>query len=176
MKITTKRGDRGRTDSLAGKRLSKTHPCVRANGTLDEANSSIGFARSLAKKKRTKKILLQIQKHLFILSSEISSSPKGLRRLPQCIGGDEVKFLEEQMNQLEKLKGFPEGFVIPGSNPSSAALDVARALVRRAECEVVRLSQRKMLKNPSILKYLNRLSDLLWILARSEEKSQVLPH
>jgi len=175
MKITSRRGDKGRTDSLDGKRLSKTHPRISAIGALDEATSSIGFARSLAKKGRTKKILLQIQKDLATLSSEISSGPVSLSRLPQRIGEDEVKFLEERINQLEKLKSLPEGFVIPGSGTPSAALDVARAVLRRAEREVVSLSQRKMLRNPSILRYLNRLSDLLWVLARSEEeKPQVL--
>ena len=175
MKITTKRGDKGETSLLGHQRVSKTHPRPEAYGALDEANSQLGLAKTLAKKPRTREILERVQKDIFIISSEVAAEKEDLKKLSRFIGKEDVRFLEETMDALEREVEIPPTFVVPGKNLPGAVLDVARAVVRRAERAVVSLSERGMLENPKIVEYLNRLSDLVWTLGRyEEEKPQIL--
>ncbi len=170
MGITTKKGDSGYTGTLGGERVPKHHIVVEAVGTLDEANSLLGLARASSKEKRIKRILLQVQKHLIVIGSELSV-PKGKGTLPKKrISETEVKWLERLIDELEEALALPPGFVAFGQEPSAAQMNVARTAVRKAERAAVKMHSESLIENPSLLKYLNRLSDLVFLLACFEEK------
>lgn len=171
MGITTKKGDRGYTGMLSGERVPKYHIVMEAAGALDEANSLLGLARATSKEKRIKRILLQVQKHLIVIGAELSV-PEGTGRPPKkVISETDVKWLEKLIDDLEEALALPPGFVAFGQEPCSAHMNVARTAVRKAERTAVKLNSQDMVANPSILKYLNRLSDLIFLLACFEEKS-----
>lgn len=170
MRITTKKGDSGYTSTLSGERVPKYHIVTEAAGTLDEANSLLGLARASSKEKRIKRILLQIQKHLMVMGSELSV-PKGKGTpLKKKISETDVKWLEWLIDELEAALALPPGFVAFGEEPCSSHMNVARTAVRKAERIVVKMHSEGLIENPSILKYLNRLSDLVFLLACFEEK------
>ena len=172
MSVTTKRGDSGWTDMLFGGRVRKDHLRVHAVGTLDELNSLLGLAKATVRGKRLKRILHDVQWDLFIVGSELITPQRNLARLERRVDDLSVKRLERLVAEFErkvKLEGCC--FLIPGENKASALLDVCRTVARRAERLAVALRRRKAVPNPRILAYLNRLSDLLYMLARSEEPS-----
>ncbi len=170
MGITTKKGDSGYTSTLSGERVPKYHVVTEAVGTLDEANSLLGLARASSKEKRIKRILLQVQKHLIVIGSELSV-PKGKGTPPKkVISETDVKWLERLLDEFEEALALPPGFVAFGQEPSAAHMNVARTAVRKAERTVVKMHDEGLVENPSILKYLNRLSDLVFLLACFEEK------
>ena len=169
MKITTKRGDKGYTSLLSPVRVPKYDLRPDTYGTIDEANSALGLARALAKKERTKEIVCQIQKELFVVGAELATSSEDFEGLARQIVEKDTQRLENLMNNLEEEIDLPQSFVIPGATPSSAALDLARTIIRRAERKVVNLKDKTLMTNEEIIKYLNRLSDLLFTLARYEE-------
>ncbi len=172
MGITTKKGDSGFTSTLSGERVPKYNIVMEVAGALDEANSILGLARASSKEKRTKCILVQIQKHLFIIGAEVSV-PKGTGRPPKkTISEAEVKWLDWLLDEFEEALALPPGFVAFGQELGSSQMNVARTAVRKAERTVVMMSSEGMVANPSILKYLNRLSDLVFVLACFEEKDQ----
>ena len=172
MGISTKKGDSGYTSLLRGERVPKYHPITETLGALDEANSFLGLARASSKEKRTKRIILQIQKHLFIMGGELSV-PKGKGKPPKNIVSEtEVKWLEKFIEELEEALSLPPGFVAFGQQEGSSHLDVARTSIRKTERLVVKLKSDNMIENRYILKYLNRLSDLLFVLACLEEKDE----
>jgi cob(I)alamin adenosyltransferase len=171
MSITTKKGDKGKTSLYRGGRVSKDSLRIEVNGVLDEACSFLGLCRSLVKDSEIKKLMEAIQKDLFVIGSEVSTTVKFLSRLKIRIGKKNIKSLEKTMEKLEKKNIFKEScFYLPGENSLSSSFDIARTIVRRAERRVVSLQRKRMLKNLCILIYLNRLSDLLYFLARSYEK------
>ncbi len=171
MGVSTKRGDDGYTNTLSGQRVSKYHVVTEAVGTLDEANSFLGLARASSKEKKIRRILLQVQKHLFIIGSELSV-PKGSGKPPKKIMSEtEVMWLERLIDDLEEALALPPGFMIFGQETCSAQMDVARSAVRKAERIAVKMNSEDMIGNPIILKYLNRLSDLIFVLACFEEKN-----
>lgn len=169
MKITTKRGDKGYTDLFSPVRVPKYDLRPDTYGTIDEANSALGLARSLARREKVRDILHQIQRELFVVGTELATSPEHYERLSRRIEEKDTQRLEHWMDQLEDEIDLPQAFVIPGAIPSSAALDLARTIIRRAERGVARLKDRTLMTNEEIVKYLNRLSDLLFTLARYEE-------
>lgn len=170
MSITTKKGDSGYTSTLGGERVPKYHIVTEAAGALDEANSLLGLARASSKEKRIKRILLQVQKQLVTVGAELSV-PKGTRRPPKKIISEaDVKWLEKLIDELEEVLALPPGFVAFGQEPSAAHMNVARTAVRKAERTAVKMHSEGLIENPSILKYLNRLSDLVFLLACFEEK------
>jgi cob(I)alamin adenosyltransferase len=177
MAITTKKGDKGMTSLLWGTRVSKDDIRVEIYGSLDELCSFLGLARSLIAEKKTKKLIESIQEDLFVIGSEIASEPKFINRLEKRIDAEDVKRLEAILEELEKKKTFEACcFYIPGRNFVSSTLDVCRTITRRAERKVVTFKRAGKLKNPQILIYLNRLSDLLFLLARAfEERHKKLP-
>ncbi|MFA5338356.1 MAG: cob(I)yrinic acid a,c-diamide adenosyltransferase [Candidatus Omnitrophota bacterium] len=171
MGITTKTGDSGKTSLCFGERVFKDDLRVIACGTLDELCSSIGMAKSLAKDKRAKEILCGIQRDLFIIGAEIATDKKRLSKLKERIDADFVFNLEELIKQLEgKKKSEPCCFCLPGENQVSSSFDISRTIARRAERVLVALKRKKIIKNPDMLIYLNRLSDLLYLFARDYEK------
>jgi len=170
MKITTKKGDRGLTRLLSGRRVRKDHPRLEAVGALDELNSFLGLAKSGIRRKWIRHILEECQRDVFTAGSEAACDPRDLRKLRERIGSREVERLEERIESAEKrLPAGSFSFALPGLTRTSALLDVARCTARRAERLLVALEGKKGVRNPHLLAYFNRLSDLLWLLARVEE-------
>ncbi|MBI1988014.1 MAG: cob(I)yrinic acid a,c-diamide adenosyltransferase [Nitrospinae bacterium] len=169
MKITTKRGDKGYTDLLSPTRVPKYDLRPDTYGTVDEANSALGLARAFSRREKVKEVVHRIQEELFIVGAELATSPEYADRLTRRITPRDTERLEALMEEIEREIEMPQAFIIPGSTPSSAALDLARAIVRRAERGVARLKANALLPDEEILIYLNRLSDLLYTLARYEE-------
>jgi cob(I)alamin adenosyltransferase len=172
MRISTKRGDSGYTNLLMGERVPKHHLIIEAGGSLDEANSFLGVARASSREKRIKRIILHIQKHLFIIGAELSVS-HGKGKAPKTkISETEIEWLERLVDEFEEALALPPGFVAFGQEEGSSHLDVARTSVRKVERMAVKMKSEKMIENPYILKYLNRLSDLIFLLACFEEKDE----
>ncbi len=172
MKTFNKRGDKGETSLLYGGRVPKSDPRCEAYGTIDEAVSALGLARALAKKERVSHILLSIQQELFVVGAELATVADQYHKLEskhRVVTREMVDRLESLIEGFEEEMEMPKVFVIPGVSPSSAALDLARAIIRRAERRVVELRNDSMVQNEMVLEYLNRLGDLVFTLARYEE-------
>jgi cob(I)alamin adenosyltransferase len=172
MNISTKKGDSGYTSLLRGERVPKHHLAIEAVGTLDEANSLLGLARASSKEKRIKRIILQVQKHLFIIGAELSVLKGGRTSPKKKISETDIKWLERLVEGFEESLALPPGFVAFGQEEGSSHLDVARTSVRKAERMAARMKSENMIENSYILKYLNRLSDLIFLLACLEEKDK----
>ncbi len=167
----SKKGDRGFTSLLSGQRVPKSSPRPEAYGTLDEASSALGMARACAKRPRTKEVILSIQKELLILGAELATGP-GAAPPSRCqVGFQNVDRLEQLMEELQRDVTLKKEFVYPGDSPAGAAIDLARTIIRRGERRAVVLVHRKEVRNPEVLRYLNRLADLLFVLARYEDQS-----
>ncbi|MFA5338637.1 MAG: cob(I)yrinic acid a,c-diamide adenosyltransferase [Candidatus Omnitrophota bacterium] len=172
MRITTKHGDRGRTRLCGGRSVLKCDPSIKAQGAIDELISFLGLAKAKIKDKSEKKKIGLMQKDLFRIIGCISAG--GRKAAVPAIKDCDVRMLEEFGDLMEGRGPMPCGFVIPGVNEVSAVLHVARTVARRAECCVVELGRRSKI-DPCILAYLNRLSDLLFVLAvREEGRSDLL--
>lgn len=171
MSIATKRGDAGETGLAGGIRVSKSFIRVEAYGTVDELNSSVGFARSICPDEPVKALLKEIQRELFLVGSALATPPESHKKQPP-ITADMVDRLTAEVHRIEAMDGVLDDWSIPGEHTVSAALDVARTVCRRAERCAVRLAESGEHVRPVILAYLNRLSDLLWILGRLIEKEQ----
>jgi cob(I)alamin adenosyltransferase len=171
MSIVTRTGDTGKTGLFAGGRVSKDSLRVEIFGSLDELCSFLGLARSLIKGAATRALIEDIQRDLFVVGAEVATERRYLRKLKRRIGPQHIAGLEETIFAMERKVGLADCcFYLPGGNTPAAALDVARTIARRVERRIVTLSRRGMLANPSVLIYLNRLSDLLFILSRSLDK------
>lgn len=173
VKTFDKRGDKGDTSLLFGRRVFKSDLRCEAYGTIDEAVSFLGIARNLVTKDRVKEIILRVQRELFAVNAELATKPEDYERLASSftpITGKMANGLEEIIDELEAEIEMPKSFIIPGStNLGAAWLDLSRAIVRRAERKAVILKGEKEIKNDAVLQYLNRLADLLFTLARYEE-------
>ncbi len=170
MPISTKKGDKGFTGLLGGRRVPKYHLKPETYGTLDELNSFLGMARATSRDQKVRKILYHIQNHLFIIGSELALSGGSQNLLKGKVTRMEVDWLSSLSNDFETFLKPEAGFVIYGETPISSMLDVARAVSRRVERLAAKMKSKKMLHNLKILEYLNRLSDVLYLLARYEEK------
>jgi len=159
----TGKGDTGKTGFLGEGRISKNSLRIEAVGSVDEANAAIGFARSIAIGQKTKEMLLEVQKQLYFLMSELSASTEVSDRFDK-IGEDEILWLEEKIQELESLVDLQREFIIPGENPSSGALSLARTIVRRAERRSIALFESREIQKQDLITYLNRLSSLVFIL------------
>jgi len=176
MRVSTKKGDSGYTGLLHGGRVSKDHTVIEAEGTLDEANSHIGLARAASRIKRTKRILLQVQKHLFKIGAALSTLKAPSPSIKAGLSEIHLNWLESLVEDLEEVLALPPGFVAFGQEESPSQLDVARTSIRKVERMVVRMKNEGVDVSPLILKYLNRLSDLLFLLACLEEKDEAESH
>ncbi|MDP3785995.1 MAG: cob(I)yrinic acid a,c-diamide adenosyltransferase [Candidatus Omnitrophota bacterium] len=168
MRITTKRGDGGKTQTCKGKFVPKCDLKIRVCGALDEAISFLGLAKAKTKDTATRKTIDSVQKDLFRIISEIASGGKNAAKSVKPVKSEDVNQLENIGNIMERNARVPFSFVVPGVNEQSAVLHIARTVVRRAECLISELNKKKKI-NPCILAYLNRLSDLLFIMAVYEE-------
>ena len=161
MSIATKTGDDGSTGLMFNRRVSKTHPRVRAYGTLDELNAALGMVRAFCEVSVVCERVLEVQKNLIAVMGELAVVLVG----PELPDG-----LTAQIDDLEKNhKIVYAGWATPGGTKGSACLDVARTTCRRAERELVALQEGGTAVNPEILRYVNRLSDLCWLWARWAE-------
>jgi len=173
MSIVTKRGDKGTTSLYCGKRVDKDDIRVEICGALDEVSSFLGMARNASKDKNTKKVVHSIQKELISLGAEVATSAAGSYKIRKRVGEYSIRVLEKEIDLLEGKRAVKmRSFCIPGKGAASSALDVARAVTRRAERRSVTLLKKGMVKNPNMVIYLNRLSDLLYLLARFNEKKK----
>lgn len=171
--IVTRTGDSGETGLLYGGRVPKDDLHTEAYGALDEAVSALGLARALSGPDSPRQErLLALQRELFTVGAELATAPEERRRLVEHFPTVDASFvdrLEAEVHELEAKVPLPRSFVVPGGTPVAAALDLARAMVRRAERRAVALQRAGQLGNPEVLRYLNRLSDLLFMLAREAE-------
>lgn len=175
-KIYTRTGDDGTTGLLYGSRISKADPAAEAYGSVDETVADLGTARALSSDPALREILLEVQRALFVVGADLATNPKERAKLRpgvSLVTAEMVEGLEELIDRHEAH--LPEEFVVPGADPASAALDVARATCRRAERRVVELREAGREVNPEAARYLNRLSDLLFALARWETRGSDPP-
>jgi cob(I)alamin adenosyltransferase len=172
-KIYTKYGDAGQTSLLYGGRVSKSSPYTEAYGITDEAVSAMGLARALSQEGKVKDILQQLQQELFTVGAELATDPQHyelFKRHFKPLAPETIARLEGLIDELEQLMEMPNVFILPGGSPASAALDMARSIIRTGERRTVALKEDGKLSNPDILRYLNRLGDLLFVLARYEDR------
>jgi len=164
MSISTKTGDKGETGLWTGERIQKHHMRVEAYGTVDELNSFLAEAKHLVKSEKNREMILEIQDDLFRVAGALAS--RGEYAYP--VHANDVERITRYVHRFEKEIPLT-GFVIPGSTLSSAKLDVCRTIARRAERRILTLVQTEPVPEP-VRHYVNRLSDLLYMMARSEEQ------
>ncbi|MDO5115147.1 MAG: cob(I)yrinic acid a,c-diamide adenosyltransferase [Synergistaceae bacterium] len=171
--LYTKTGDKGTTGLVGGSRVSKADGRVECYGTIDEAGSMLGLAYSQSSTAYVRESVRAIQGRLFALAAELASDEKGLEKLRDRIGEADISFLEGIVDKCTETTGPQRSFVIPGVNPASAALHVARTIVRRAERAITRCNENMrpgaVFFRDELLRYVNRLSDAVYALARYEE-------
>src|SRR6266850_5733029 len=170
MSIVTKTGDQGDTSLMYGRRVSKNDPRVEAYGAVDELTAALGIARATCEDKFVAEQIFAVQKDLINVMGELATLPEDRERYVKdgfhVTDAKMVDRVTAVIVDLEKDKSlYPKDWVIPGANAVSAALDFARVICRRAERQVATLKD----PNPEILRYLNRLSDFWWLLARATE-------
>ena len=166
-KIYTKTGDTGETSLFGGARVPKNHIRVEAYGTVDELNSYIGLCKDLLTDAHGQKILLEVQDRLFTIGSSLACDPfkESTLQIPD-LNEKDVLLLEKEMDQMNELIPQMKSFILPGGHPTLSQLHIARCVCRRAERCCVRLDSEKLEEETIIIKYLNRLSDYLFVLSR----------
>jgi cob(I)alamin adenosyltransferase len=162
-------GDEGYTDLMGPERVAKYDLRPETYGTLDEASSAMGLARALSEQERVREVLRQTQHDLYLMMAEVATPLAQLEKIPYRIKPEQADWLDATIKELEAEVQMPKQFVLPGASPASAAIDLARTIVRRAERHAVRLVHEKEMPPGNVLRYLNRLSSLLFVLARYEE-------
>ncbi len=166
---STKKGDRGQTRLLSGEKVSKSNLRIEACGNLDESNAAMGLAKTFTENEQIRNIISTVQEELVLLGAELSSTDPG--RIVKRIDLEHIAQLEKWSNGLQEEVPLAPRFVSPGVNSLSAALDLARSVIRRTERSMVILQEMGQLQRAETLKYVNRLGCLLYILARYAEKS-----
>ncbi|WP_321972740.1 cob(I)yrinic acid a,c-diamide adenosyltransferase [Paratractidigestivibacter sp.] len=180
--LYTKTGDKGTTALVGGSRVAKSDLKVECYGTVDEAISALGFARTQTSSEFVGEMIHKVETRLFAVGAELAADEKGLKKLMGLkptgsedelsfvpVTEKDIAYLEGVVDKITSLVGKQHEFVVPGVNASSGALHVARTIVRKAERRVVELSSTEEVR-PVVQKYLNRLSDLVFALARYEEE------
>jgi cob(I)alamin adenosyltransferase len=185
--VATGRGDDGSTGLLyGGERISKDDARTEAYGTIDEAVAALGLARARLGLKEEygvlspglrplRDLVLRFQRELFVAAAELATNQAAWDRLEDGVtrvSADMVRGVEDVLSDLESRIVMPKEFVVPGETPTSAALELARTILRRAERRAVSLGRDGLLPGPYLLPYLNRLADLLWVLARAAEQAE----
>jgi cob(I)alamin adenosyltransferase len=185
--VATKRGDDGTTGLLyGGARIGKDDLRTEAYGTIDEAVAALGLARAdLAVKTQygtlpttltgLSELILRLQRELFIVAAELATTPEAWSRLVDGstkVSAAMVDGLDEALREMEGAIEMPREFVVPGETRTSSALEVARTVIRRAERRAVALERTGQVPGPFLLPYLNRLADLVWVLARAAEQAE----
>ena len=169
MPLYTRTGDDGTTGLLGEDRVSKDHPRIEALGALDEASAALGLARASCHAPQTPPILREVQRDLYKVMAEVATTPENADKF-KGIDAARITWIEEQADELQSIVSMPKEFILPGDTPSGAALSLARAVVRRAERRVTELFTLEELTNPELLRYLNRLSSLCFVLELVENQ------
>lgn len=168
-RIYTRSGDDGTTGLLYGGRISKSDPAAEAYGTVDEAVAVLGMVRAGADASLAA-VVLDIQRHLFVVGADLATNPDERAKLTEGVSlvtADMVAELERRIDETVAEHPLPQEFIVPGADEVSAGLDLARTVVRRAERRAVELRESGGEVNAEAIRYLNRLSDLLFVLARA---------
>jgi len=162
-------GDEGYTDLMGPERVAKYDLRPETYGTLDEATSALGLARALSGQERVREIIHQVQHDLYLMMAEVATPVAQLEKLPYRMTEEQANWLDTTITELEAGLELPKQFIMPGASAASAAIDLGRTIVRRAERHAVRIIHEGRMPQGQVLRYLNRLSSLLFILARYEE-------
>src|SRR5690348_4942051 len=171
-KVTTGTGDTGYTGLLGDTRVPKYDPRPDTFGTVDEATSALGLARATTHDEKAREAILAMQRDLYVLMAELATPPEHLDAVGMRITPEHVARLEAVENELKAEVEIPNKFIIPGDSPDGAALDLARTIIRRAERMTAKLLHDGVIANGETVRYLNRLSDVVFILARYLEAKQ----
>lgn len=177
MKIYTKKGDDGTTGLLYGGRVAKDDLRTEVYGTLDETVSALGIARAGGLSDRVQEIVVRVQREMFVAGAQLATSEENQSKLKDGVSRVVPSMTEQAERDIDALleeHPLPQEFVLPGETSGSAGLDLARSVVRRAERQAVAMSRGGLVADPEVLRYLNRVSDLLFALARYEEASRGL--
>lgn len=166
----TRTGDKGYTGMLGEGRIPKNHPRLEAIGAIDEAMAALGLARATCQGLETNSILVQVQRDLYLLMAEISATPENAPKFRK-IDSHRVDWLEERIRQVGASVQIPKEFILPGDALSAAAAAMGRTLIRRAERRVAGLILDEEIENQELLRYLNRLSSLCFVLEIVEIKA-----
>ncbi|MDQ3985120.1 MAG: cob(I)yrinic acid a,c-diamide adenosyltransferase [Actinomycetota bacterium] len=172
MRIYTKKGDDGTTALLYGGRVAKDDIRAEIYGTLDEVVAALGIARAAGLVDRVNEIVLRLQREMFIVGAQLATSEKHQVKLKEGISKvtpDMTEQAEKDIDSLVAEHPLPEEFILPGEEQAAAGLDLARSIIRRAERHAVAMNRSGLVPDSEILRYLNRVSDLLFVLARYEE-------
>ena len=185
--VATTRGDDGTTGLLfGGERIAKEDPRAEAYGTVDEAVAALGLARANLGAKRQSgtlalpmgglgDLILRFQRELFVVGAQLATNPDAWDRLEDGrtrVSEAMVRDVEAMLVELESHIEMPREFVVPGETPTSAALELARTILRRAERRAVSLDRQGLVPGKHLIPYLNRLADLVWVLARAAEQAE----
>jgi cob(I)alamin adenosyltransferase len=168
-KVTTGTGDTGYTSLLGEQRVPKYHPLPEAFGAVDEATSALGMARASTDDPTVQETILRMQQDLYVLMAELATPPEHQAAVGMRVTPEQVAWLDGLEAHLKQEVEIPNKFIIPGDSAVGAALDLARTIIRRSERLVARLTHEGAVENPDVLRYLNRLSDAVFILARYVE-------
>ena len=172
-RVYTKFGDIGETSLLYGGRVSKNTPHSEAYGITDEAVSAMGLARALTEDQRVKDTLRDLQRELFTIAAELATDPEKYELYQEHFSPVTVEMVENLENIIDSLEQgveMPKVFILPGGSPASAGIDMARCIIRTSERRVVAVRAAGLLTTDLIIAYLNRLGDLLFVLARYEDR------
>lgn len=162
-------GDEGYTDLLGPGRVAKYDLRPETYGTLDEASSALGLARAFSTQRHVREVLMHVQHDLYLLMAEVAAPVEQLEKLPFRVTAEQADWLDTAIREMERKIELPKQFIIPGATSASAAIDLGRTVVRRAERHAVQLVHEGKMPAGNVLRYLNRLSSLLFVLARFEE-------
>ena len=178
VRIYTKTGDDGTTGLLYGGRISKSDLAAEAYGNVDEAVAALGMARALARDPEVAATILKLQRDLFVVGADLATNPKERAKLKPGISratAEMAEALEKLIDSLVQAHPLEPEFIVPGATPESAALDIARTAVRRAERRAVEMHEAGRQVTSDVLRYLNRLSDLLFVMARASAEEPEEP-
>ena len=185
--VATGKGDDGTTGLLyGGERIAKDDPRAEAYGTIDEAVAALGLARAELGLKQELDVVppglagiadlvLRLQRELFVVGAELATNPQAWDRLQDGttrVSADMVEGIDALLRDLEAHVEMPREFIVPGESRTSAAIELARTILRRAERRAAALRRDGMVPGPHLVPYLNRLADLLWVLARAVEQAE----
>jgi len=176
MKIYTKTGDAGKTSLLGGKKVSKGDLRIESYGTVDELNVHVGLVSDYQQDEEIKKILKEIQDRLFTIGSELACDPdKNIKMPVPDLHESDIELLEKEIDRMNDELPVMRNFILPGGSPAVSFTHLARCVCRRAERNCIRLNDREGNVAPLIIKYLNRLSDYFFMLARYTGHQQQIP-
>lgn len=167
LKIYTKTGDKGKTSLLGGTKVPKSHIRIESYGTVDELNSFIGLLNDHISDAHSKIILKEIQDRLFTIGSSLACDPEKMpsMKIPD-LKEEDIKLLEKEIDKMNESLPPMKSFILPGGNVAVSTAHICRCVCRRAERICVAMQENKLFVDPLVIKYLNRLSDYLFVLAR----------